>query len=156
MSGPTLYLMRHSIAVPADFQTTDESRWLTVRGRALAEVAGRALRRELDTRGLIVDSIVSSPLVRTVQTAELVAKCLGYEGEIGTLQALRSEARAQRGVESVEGLGLATVVAVTHEPIVSTMSALLTGTTPSGFGIGYRPSEICGFQDGRECWRHRP
>lgn len=152
----TLFLMRHSIAVPADFQTTDDSRWLTERGRTLASVAGSALEDELARLGLGMACIVTSPLVRTVQTAELVAARLGYQGEIRAMHSLRSEFPTQRALDALGALGHEVVLAVTHEPLVSAMSSLHAGAGHSGFGAGYQPSEVCGFFDGEPLWRHRP
>ncbi len=143
-----IVLMRHSIAVPADFQTTDESRCLTARGRVLAKEAGDALAEILRSENLRLECIVSSPLVRAVQTAELIASSLQYDGEIRALHSLRSESSSQRGVEDLQGLGHGVLVAVTHEPIVSAMSERLTGQAVRGFGAGFRPAEIRGFRDG--------
>lgn len=152
----TIFLMRHSMAVPADFQTTDISRWLTAQGRELATLAGVQLARELASSGRVLDCIVSSPLVRAVQTAELVAAALGHVGEIRSMHALRSESSSQRGVDDLRALGHACVLAVTHEPIVSTMTGLLTNADVGGFGAGYRPSEVRGFEDEYAFWRHQP
>ncbi len=143
-----LLLMRHSIAVGTDFQTTDESRWLTTEGRQLATVAGQALRKT----GQRIGCIVCSPLVRTVQTADLVASCLSHSEEIRSMHCLRSEASSQRGLEELAELEYDVVLAISHEPIVSTMSALLTGESATA----YRPSEIRCFEDGKRTWRHEP
>ncbi len=140
--------MRHSIAVGADFQTTDESRWLTEQGRKLAEVAGQALQKS----GRPMECIVCSPLVRTVQTAEIVAACLSYSGEIRSMQCLRSEASSQRALEELAELEYGVVLAISHEPIVSTMSALLQGESAAA----YRPSEIRCFEHGKRTWHHEP
>ncbi len=152
----SLFLMRHSIAVHTDAQTTDESRCLTAAGRARARESGAALARELIARNLHLGCIVTSPLVRTVQTAEFIATELSYHGEVRAMHALRSEFPSQRALEELLALEPAVVVAVTHEPIVSAMSSLIVGETPSHFGSGYYPGEIRGFADGKEVWRHLP
>ncbi len=151
----SLFLMRHSIAVNTDAQTTDDSRCLTAAGRVRAKESGAALAQALIARNLHLSCIVTSPLVRTVQTAELMAAELGYEGELRAMHSLRSEFPSQRALEELVGLGQAVVVAVTHEPIVSSMSSLILGETPNHFG-GYYPGEIRGFEDGAEFWRHQP
>ena len=148
--------MRHSFAVPASFQTTDDARWLTERGREMATVAGVALQQELARLGTRIDCIVTSPLVRAVQTADLVAGCVDYRSEIRAMISLRSESPSQRALDEVGALGHNVVLAITHEPTISTMSALHTGEGLSGFGAGFQPSEICGFIDGELEWRHRP
>lgn len=151
-----LFLMRHSIAVSMDFQTTDDSRCLTEQGRVYAKDAGHALRDFLDTRNLELTCIVTSPLVRTVQTAELVAAALGYEAEIRAMHALRSESPSQRGVDELQALGHGVVLAVTHEPIVSAMSARIVGDVSGGYGAGYHASEVRCFEDNTAVWRHQP
>jgi len=148
--------MRHGLAVAADFQTTDASRWLTERGRDLVALASHALVAELQTTGRHIDRIVCSPLVRTVQTAERVATGLGYTGEIQTLHSLQSEAPSQQGLEALLEFAPDTVLAVTHEPIVSSMSSLLSGSIPSSFRPGYQPSEVRRFDESLPPWRHRP
>ncbi|MCP4444226.1 MAG: histidine phosphatase family protein [Myxococcales bacterium] len=148
--------MRHSIAVPADFQTTDDSRCLAARGRLLAAEAGLALAEHLKKSGLQLEYIVTSPLVRTVQTAELVALPLQYDDEIRAMHSLRSEAPSQRGLDELLALGHGVVLAVTHEPIVSAMSGRICGEQEGGFGAGFRPAEIRGFRDNASFWRHQP
>jgi phosphohistidine phosphatase len=142
-----LFLMRHSQAAPADFRPPDDARWLTARGRELAREAGQAL---VERGG--IDCIVTSPLVRAVQTAEIVAGCLAWQGEIHSLCALRSEGLAQRAVEELQALGAGSVLALTHEPLVSTMSALLAGREVGG---GFRTAEIRCFRDNALDWRWR-
>ena len=69
-------LIRHGEA--GDDAPDDESRALTVRGRSDTRRVGRVLAR----RGIRFSLIVSSPLVRAVQTAEIVAAALDYRKRI--------------------------------------------------------------------------
>ncbi|MCX7915632.1 MAG: phosphohistidine phosphatase SixA [Verrucomicrobiae bacterium] len=71
-----LYLVRHATAV--DTAPTDADRELTREGKQEARVAGRALAR-LKTKPQF---ILSSPLVRAVQTAELLAEELDFRDDI--------------------------------------------------------------------------
>jgi len=69
----TLHLLRHAHAGDsATWQGPDEQRPLTKRGRHQAERLGRFLV----AGGIRPDVIVSSPKVRALQTAELVAEAL--------------------------------------------------------------------------------
>lgn len=142
--------MRHSQAVAADYKTRDDARWLTLRGRALAKEAAIAL----DGHGSI-DCIVSSPCCRTVQTAEIVAHQLGYTGEIAILESLRSESSPQMAVEELNELPFERVLALSHEPIVSMMSTLLSGQNPLTLQTGFRPAEIRGHLDDAQTWLWR-
>ena len=65
-----LYLVRHAQAEPE--RTTDEERALTAKGCRQAARLGRFLAKQ----DLAVGPVFSSPLVRAVQTAELLAKPL--------------------------------------------------------------------------------
>src|SRR5262249_9528193 len=67
-------LIRHTHAVDGDEALDDEARWLTAKGRTLARAVGARLRDD----EIVPDAIVTSPLVRAVQTAELVARGLKF------------------------------------------------------------------------------
>jgi phosphohistidine phosphatase len=113
-------LVRHGEA--GDDAPDDESRSLTVRGRADTRRVGRALAG----RGVRFSLIVSSPLVRAVQTAEIVAAELGYRGRLLVSPLLVPEAPAARTAEFVSGLaGERSVALVAHEPILSKLAAAL-------------------------------
>ena len=148
-----IYLMRHSQAVPSDYRTTDDARWLSAKGRKIAMDAGRALATQTSGQG--VDIIVTSPLSRAVQTAELVAQCLAWTDQIRCLESLRSESSAQRAIDDLQELGGAAILAVSHEPIVSAMCALLSGTSMSHSRSGFQSAEICCLGAGAANWRWR-
>ena len=122
-------LIRHAEA--GDDAPRDESRALTVRGRSDARRLGRALAR----RGVRFTLIVTSPLVRAVQTAEIVAAAIDYRGRMPAIDQLEPEAAASDVVAYLEtvaqsksaGKSLARSVAlVAHEPILSAVAAALT------------------------------
>jgi phosphohistidine phosphatase len=113
-------LIRHAEA--GDDAPRDESRALTVRGRADARRLGRALAR----RGVRFSLIVTSPLVRAVQTAEIVAAAIGYRGRMPADDVLEPEAAASGVVALLSKLGNEKSVAlVAHEPILSAVAAAL-------------------------------
>jgi phosphohistidine phosphatase len=118
-------LIRHAEA--GDDAPRDEARSLTARGRQDARRMGRGLAR----RDVTFSLIVTSPLVRAVQTAEIVAAEVGYRGRILATDALVPEgpvsqvvsflASVARDPESVDSVAL-----VAHEPILSAVVARLT------------------------------
>ncbi|MBD3167540.1 phosphohistidine phosphatase SixA, partial [bacterium] len=64
-----LFLLRHGIAEPAD-EVHDSERALTVEGREkIQKIAGAMIRMRVQ-----VEHIVTSPLLRAVQTANQVAE----------------------------------------------------------------------------------
>ena len=113
-------LIRHAEA--GDDAPRDESRALTVRGRTDARRLGRALAR----RGVRFTLMITSPLVRAVQTAEIVAAEVGYRGRMPADDALEPEAAASGVVALLARLpGEKSVALVAHEPILSAVAAAL-------------------------------
>lgn len=79
-----LYLIRHGTAIQRCDEVREEDRWLTPAGRD----EFRANARRLAKKGLVPDAIVTSPLVRAVQTADILAEVLDFGGEIRVSQEL--------------------------------------------------------------------
>jgi phosphohistidine phosphatase len=121
-------LIRHAEA--GDDAPRDEARALTARGREDARRLGRALAR----RGVEFSLMVASPLVRAVQTAEIVAAEIGYRDRIAVTDLLVPEGTASRLVAFLrttgrerEREGTPSIALVAHEPILSALAAELTG-----------------------------
>lgn len=69
-----LYLMRHGIAVERDeWAGPDEARPLTSAGRKKTKAIARALKKN---HGVAVDAVLTSPLTRARETAEIVGEVL--------------------------------------------------------------------------------
>jgi len=114
-------LIRHAEA--GDDAPRDEARALTVRGRKDARRLGRSLAR----RGVRFTLMVTSPLVRAVQTAEIVAAGVEYRGRMLALDLLEPEAPAEEVVAFLATVADETSVAlVAHEPILSAVATALT------------------------------
>jgi phosphohistidine phosphatase len=77
-----LFLLRHAKAVPATDPLTDSARPLAERGLRDARLIGERLRQH----PVHPDLILSSPAVRALQTAEIVAATLDYAREEITLE----------------------------------------------------------------------
>ena len=119
-------LIRHAEA--GDDAPRDEARALTVRGRQDARRMGRALAR----RDVTFSVVVTSPLVRAVQTAEIVAAMVDYRERILVTDALVPEAAVSQAVGFLTSLArdpdaVSSVALVAHEPILSALAAELTG-----------------------------
>jgi phosphohistidine phosphatase SixA len=65
-----ILLVRHGEAVPYDTTPVDERRWLTPAGRAGVRDVAQALAK----RGVRLAHVYTSPLVRAVQTAEILVQ----------------------------------------------------------------------------------
>lgn len=125
-----LYLVRHAIAEDRGLPgVADEDRKLTDKGIRRMKRNVRAL----SALGVRIGEIWTSPLVRARQTAELLARLRGFEGDVREVDALRpggdfNELAASLG-ESVNGRSLALVG---HEPDLSELAAwLLSGRAES-------------------------
>ena len=117
-----LTLIRHGEA--GDDAPSDEQRALTKKGRADARRVGRALAR----RGVRFHAVISSPLVRAVQTAELVVGAMDQRVRITVSEALLPEARPTLAVALIASLAHERSLAlVAHEPILSRLAAALLG-----------------------------
>jgi phosphohistidine phosphatase len=117
-----LYLIRHADAVPEDVAGSDHERWLSLRGRE----AARGLARLLREQHVELDAVISSPLPRAVQTAELVASGLDYLGAVTVLPALAPGCHPRRAAELLATFG-ASVAVVGHEPGISGLGAYVLG-----------------------------
>ncbi len=110
-----LYLIRHAQAVDGN-GLRDDDRPLSATGRRQALEVGRALAGQK----VRFSRVVTSPLVRAVETAELVAVATDFDGELAVADALRPDGgwkQLQRDV--LDGLaGEAAVALVGHEPSI--------------------------------------
>jgi phosphohistidine phosphatase len=111
------YFLRHGIAVdPESWSGNDFDRPLTREGLQRMECEAKAIER----LGLDLECIVTSPLLRARQTAEIVAKRLGVEGKLVEDQRLA-------GGFDLQGLGAIltahadadSIMLVGHEPSMS-------------------------------------
>jgi phosphohistidine phosphatase len=121
-----LYLLRHGIAVAKDDPkiNSDEERPLTKKGVKRMRKAAKGLRAlEID-----FDRILTSPLPRARQTADIVAEKLGLETRLEELPELAPGTAVQELVSSVAVFpNVENLLLVGHEPLLSeTASYLLT------------------------------
>jgi len=117
-----IYLLRHGIAEDAGPGTPDAKRELTDKGRSkLASVLQLARRADIQ-----LELVLSSPLVRAVQSAEVARKILGVEAPVQQTQALIPEGSPQEVWEELRGLrNLEGVLLSGHEPLMSHLTAWL-------------------------------
>src|SRR5262245_61291549 len=99
-----LYLIRHAEAAPVGERgmTDDADRPLTTKGETQAASVGKALQR----RGITLDRLVASPLLRAQQTANILVRHLQPAPELVTSDALAPGAKPRKlakQLRSVEG-----------------------------------------------------
>lgn len=120
-----LLLVRHAIAVPAGTpDIPDDERPLTKRGRKRFRKAARGLARIVPPP----DLLLTSPLPRALETAEIAAGAWG--GVIPTPEPLLAAGQAADLIAALAARDAEDVVAlVGHEPGISKLLAHLLGGT---------------------------
>ncbi len=132
---PTLYLIRHGIAAERGDEYPDDSK------RPLTPAGISRLRKEaraLDALDVTIDQIITSPLVRTRQTADVIAESLKAKPSLVTSDAL-SPAGTPGAVmqELAKHAKKGSVALVGHEPNLGELAARLIGArTPLEFKKG--------------------
>ena len=120
-----IHLLRHGHAEPQ--VTTDDVRQLTDKGRAETRQVLQTSQREIQH----LDAIYASPLVRAQQTAEIAATF--FPGlHIHTTATLVPEASPLQVYEWLASLKHASILLVSHQPLVGILVNQLCGS-PAGF-----------------------
>ena len=125
-----VFLIRHARAVDKDAPVDDAHRPLTARGRRDAREVGALLEEE----EVELDALVTSPAVRAVETAAMIAVELGFDEPLDVAPELALGRHPQAVVEEVllPRAALGAVALVGHEPQLSALlQALLRAPAPS-------------------------
>ena len=131
-----LFLLRHGIAVERDeFDfANDDARPLTPKGQRQLRRTAAALR----LMKLRFDVILSSPLVRARQTAEMVAAQLKLKNRLVLAEELRPAGAAEPLIQKIAArqTRMENILLVGHEPDLSGLISLfVTGKTGAGFAL---------------------
>jgi phosphohistidine phosphatase len=135
-----LYVMRHGSAEEHADSGVDGDRTLTPAGRSRVKAVAETLT-ELGEEPLL---ILTSPLVRAVQTAEVVALVTKLGEREGALEVRRGIAPGGDGVALAHALvaqGRKRVMFVGHEPDLSE----LVGTLVGSFGRAFDKAMVVGL-----------
>ena len=119
-----LYLVRHAIAAePAgEPAPADGLRALTAKGRRRFRRSARAFA-EL---GEEVELVCTSPVLRAVQTAELLAGALGHD-EVRVLEELRRNGRVEPLLAILSSLEVRSIALVGHRRLLKELAVNLSG-----------------------------
>jgi phosphohistidine phosphatase len=136
--GFKLYLIRHGVAEPrSDAWPDDAKRPLTESGASRCRKIGRGLGR----LGVSFDIMLTSPLVRARQTAEMIGSELAPVPTIvhvdslapgGTYQAVLNDLEKHSRRERIALVG--------HEPFIGELAARLIGTRHP---IAFKKGAVC-------------
>ena len=139
MVQKTVYLVRHGIAeMASEDHPDDEVRVLTDNGRKKAARAFRGLR-EIDCKP---DLIVSSMLVRSIETADIIADVLKVNIPIERGAFLNPESSPADTLKFLRSTQALNILMVGHMPGISILaSVMLTGA--DGVDIIFRKAAVC-------------
>lgn len=137
-TGTELYLIRHAIAEErGDAWPDDRRRPLSADGRLKMARAARGLV-ELDVR---FDLLLTSPLVRTRQTAEIIAAAYERRPRIAAVESLAPEgACAAVLADLAKQAPMACIGLVGHEPNVGELAGHLLGY---GRPLAFKKGAVC-------------
>lgn len=141
IEGYVLCIMRHGIAVtrgtagfPDDFK-----RPLTPEGKEKM----RDIAAGLDRMGFEADWVVTSPLVRAVETAKIVAESLGTRAPVDLCDALRQGGSTHALIAFLAAQpSRKRVLVVGHEPGLSELAGQLIGAGPNA-GLVLKKGGCC-------------
>ena len=138
-----LFVIRHAIAEPLgkDNEFSDEKRALTVEGRnRMREVVNGLVKL-----GVEVDLIMTSPLARAVETAEIIAAAVGLsKKEIkhssnlapgASVDHLFAEIKSHAGVEAIALIG--------HQPDLGGLISRIIQGDGSALAIQVKKGSVC-------------
>lgn len=139
-----LILMRHAEAEPADPERypDDDLRPLTVKGRGIQAKVAKAFKR----MELKPDRIITSPRLRTLQTADITANklCINHvltqDDALGRHYSVASVLAMLASFDPSD-----TVMCVGHDPDLTELGGVLLGMTTRS-GIKFPKSGVMGIQ----------
>lgn len=135
-----IHIVRHAEAIERSPLIPEENRFLTRRGRRRFRQAAKSLA----TLGMAPDIVLTSPLIRAVQTADILAERLRYKGELAVSALLAPGFRPESLEELLKTVPRAKeIVIVGHEPDLGLLSQSLLAaqepcTLPKGGTITFK------------------
>jgi len=152
-----IYIIRHAAAAELDNEIVEEGyRYLTVHGRNHCKIVAQRLK---DMK-IQFDLMISSPIVRAVQTAEVFASVLKYDGEIKTAIELIGGNSFAKFLQMLRRYSYFTKIAVFgHAPDVNNFcTTLIKNHDIKDFNINFKNSSVCKIiydlenENGRLMW----
>jgi phosphohistidine phosphatase len=151
-----LYLFRHGLA-QARTRRSDERRALTAEGAKRTRQAARGLR----SLGVAPQTVLTSPLSRAVQTAELACEIFDFPSKrLQTSEVLRPDRPPAQLLELLIGLDSQSVLCVGHAPHLDLVLALAVASNARPIAqlkkAGAACIELRPGEDGRLRWLLEP
>lgn len=139
-----LYIMRHGLAEQPTPKGDDAARHLTAEGADKIRKAAAGLR----AAGFTFEMILTSPIMRAMETAKIVAS--EFEGlKPRTLAELTTGASPAGVLDALSKLQLPeSVIAVGHEPTLSRLASLLLTGSSESMEIRLKPGGVIALEFG--------
>jgi len=138
-----LFVLRHAIAVPhgAPGYERDSDRPLTPKGTKRM----RRVARMFNAMGISVDAILTSPFPRALETAEIVAKELGFRKDLVLTEHLAVGGDPECLISQInESHGDASGVMICgHEPYLSQLIAVLLSGSAGLIDLTMKKGGLC-------------
>jgi phosphohistidine phosphatase len=133
-----LFLIRHADAVESSESiSSDDYRYITPGGRRLTRKIAKKLKEELKH----LDIIFVSPLIRAVQTAEVIATKIKFGNDVIPAEALSGNEESYKVTGLIKNnSNLNAIALVGHEPM---MSSLVKSLSDRKDLIGFSKSGVC-------------
>ncbi len=140
----SLYLVRHAVAAgQGEAYPDDRKRPLTPQSMARFRAAVRGLVRV----GVDIELVLTSPLVRARQTADILSAELPGSPPVTETDALAPGAAFERVLQVLEGCaGWSSIALVGHEPGIGDLAAQLMHST---FPLQFKKGAVCRIDVGR-------
>lgn len=131
-----LYLIRHSIAENISIDKKDFDRELTSEGKSVIAKTSQAWKNYIDQ----LDIVLSSPLTRAVQTAEIISSNLQTNQNLIKDNNLGTGSRTSDLIELLNSLEYENVAVVGHQPDLSIHVNNFCGT--GSFNLVFPPAAL--------------
>src|SRR5262249_37112201 len=134
------YLVRHEDAEPGH-DIPDSHRALTGKGRSRMRQTGKLVREHAK-----IDLIYTSPLVRAVQTAEILIDSRGMAEPLFAREVIAHPPTLRAIIELVDGVpaNVRGVAIVGHEPTLSELAAEMLGI--NGFPVQFKKGAVLALE----------
>jgi len=119
-----IYLLRHGHAEKVSNRFSEEKRPLSIKGRRVLNHIAPAVAELLG----LPSKIISSPLMRALQTAEIIAQALPAKRRIETSDMLLPNASVSKCWDClITSIAAKKILLVGHEPFLSSFAGFLLG-----------------------------
>ena len=137
-----IYLLRHAIAVEhGTVADPHDARPLTDDGKEKMAQAAKGIAKLVGS----IDIIVTSPLVRALDTAKIVAKALGSDTKIEVCRSLAPGGVLKNTLLHLTKFkGLSSMMIVGHQPDLGYLASTFLGSDPSI--IEFKKGALCAIE----------